>query len=581
MIKSLSAVTMDNTINSDLIRGHIDTIILKSLYEGDRYGYDIIKEIEQKSGGQYQLKQPTLYSCLKRLETQGFISSYWGAKSNGGRRKYYALTDMGRELFIHNQTEWEYSRTVIDKLISDKPFDLREAVPAADGAEREADGGIITDIGEDDEEADADEERALSETDESEDKPDESEDGAEKNDETDPAQAADTAADDEAAPFAADTAVAGTEEPDTQEPIDSGDYFRRLFGEKLNEAEKDSYSEKLYNETVEPSPKLEADSFFKDFTDEYTEDDDEAPADAVTQTVSAPQPEPKPEPADDGGYGDAVVYRSDPEEPVADDKETEFIRYDTPVESDSERDIVMRREYRNILNDMLTPPAQTSLTETDAETAPADAADSAAPSPAPEKTEPQPADPVKAGKFERLASDVKDLGDGIRIRTHNSAVAKSYAAENYYYANKLMLYHYAILFGLCLFEIIVMFLAMNVGFGVRQTAGNVRVDLLLYALAVVISLAFPITAAILNYLQPDRRKRCDFNLKNSLIFRCSLTIILLVLTYLINVCCGMKTTSAEGYVPSLVIPMVMSFNFIFSTLIFNLLYTSKKFAAED
>lgn len=89
-------------------------------------------------------------------------------------------------------------------------------------------------------------------------------------------------------------------------------------------------------------------------------------------------------------------------------------------------------------------------------------------------------------------------------------MAKSYAAENYYYANKLMLYHYAILFGLCLFEIIVMFLAMNVGFGVRQTAGNVRVDLLLYALAVVISLAFPIAAAILNYLQPDRRKALRF-----------------------------------------------------------------------
>ena len=561
---------MDNTINSDLIRGHIDTIILKSLYEGDRYGYDIIKEIEQKSGGQYQLKQPTLYSCLKRLETQGFISSYWGAKSNGGRRKYYALTDMGRELFIHNQTEWEYSRTVIDKLISDKPFDLREASAPPDAAEREEDGGIVTDVGEEDEDgADDSDEADADETLPGADETDEAADDAEKNDGTDAAQAADAKTDDEAALSAADT----------QEPIDSGDYFRRLFGEKLIEAEKDSYSEKLYNETVEPSPKLEADSFFKDFTDEYTEGDDEAPDTAAAQTVSAQQPpaEPEPVPADDG-YGDAVVFRSAPEESVSEEKETGFIRYDTPVESDSEKDIVMRREYRNILNDMLTPPAQASLTDSDA----------ADPQPADEAAEPAPAAPaqpaadtVRAGKFERLASDVKDLGDGIRIRTHNSAAAKSYTAENYYYANKLMLYHYAVLFGLCLFEIIVMFLAMNVGFGVRQTAGNVRVDLLLYALAVVVSLAFPITAAILNYLHPDRRKRCDFNLKNALIFRCSLTIILLVLTYLINICCGMKTTSAEGYVPSLVIPMVMSFNFIFSTLIFNLLYTSKKFAAED
>jgi len=110
---------MFNTIDSDLIRGHIDTIILKALYEGDRYGFDIIKEVEQKSGGQYIIKQPTLYSCLKRLEVQGFIKSYWGTKSIGGRRKYFTLTDMGRDLFNQNLQNWEYSRTVIDKLISD------------------------------------------------------------------------------------------------------------------------------------------------------------------------------------------------------------------------------------------------------------------------------------------------------------------------------------------------------------------------------------------------------------------------------------------------------------------------------
>ena len=75
---------MSQTINSDLIRGHINTIILKALYNGDRYGYEIIKDIEEKSHGQYVLKQPTLYSCLKRLENQGFISSYWSEE----RRSY-------------------------------------------------------------------------------------------------------------------------------------------------------------------------------------------------------------------------------------------------------------------------------------------------------------------------------------------------------------------------------------------------------------------------------------------------------------------------------------------------------------
>ena len=56
-------------ISSDLIRGHINTIILRSLYDGDKYGYDIINEIEKKSGGLYTMKQPTLYSALKRLES--------------------------------------------------------------------------------------------------------------------------------------------------------------------------------------------------------------------------------------------------------------------------------------------------------------------------------------------------------------------------------------------------------------------------------------------------------------------------------------------------------------------------------
>jgi PadR family transcriptional regulator PadR len=56
-------------IGSDLIRGHINTIILRCLYDGDKYGYDIINEIEKKSGGLYTIKQPTLYSALKRLES--------------------------------------------------------------------------------------------------------------------------------------------------------------------------------------------------------------------------------------------------------------------------------------------------------------------------------------------------------------------------------------------------------------------------------------------------------------------------------------------------------------------------------
>lgn len=120
-----------STISADLIRGHINTIILRTLYERDKYGYEIIEEIEKKSHGQYSLKQPTLYSALKRLETQGYINAYWKTDevSLGGRRKYYTLTDSGREITERNQAEWEYSRTVIDNLISDRSFDFSQPAP--------------------------------------------------------------------------------------------------------------------------------------------------------------------------------------------------------------------------------------------------------------------------------------------------------------------------------------------------------------------------------------------------------------------------------------------------------------------
>ncbi len=121
----------EKSISADLIRGHINTIILRALYDGDKYGYAIIAEIERKSHGQYTLKQPSLYSALKRLEKDGYVTSYWGGSVAGGRRKYFSLTEEGREIAETNQAEWEYSRTVIDSLISDKDFDFNNPAPTA------------------------------------------------------------------------------------------------------------------------------------------------------------------------------------------------------------------------------------------------------------------------------------------------------------------------------------------------------------------------------------------------------------------------------------------------------------------
>lgn len=112
--------------NSDLVRGNIDTFILRVLLDADNYGYQIIKEIGMRSGGRFELKEPTLYSSLRRLEQQGLIRSYWGQETQGGRRKYYTPTPEGRERFMQKWQEWKAAREVIDVLIGDgKELDSR------------------------------------------------------------------------------------------------------------------------------------------------------------------------------------------------------------------------------------------------------------------------------------------------------------------------------------------------------------------------------------------------------------------------------------------------------------------------
>ncbi|MEG1641405.1 MAG: PadR family transcriptional regulator [Ruthenibacterium sp.] len=104
-------------MNRDLIRGHIDTIILKILLNGDNYGYEIIKAVLVNSGGEYDLKEPSLYTSLKRLEKQSHIESYWGDESQGGRRKYYHITESGKSAFEKALSEWIIAQKIINQLL--------------------------------------------------------------------------------------------------------------------------------------------------------------------------------------------------------------------------------------------------------------------------------------------------------------------------------------------------------------------------------------------------------------------------------------------------------------------------------
>ena len=111
------------SIASDLIRGHTDTIILARLVGGDNYGYEINKSIQQRTGGKYELKEATLYTAFRRLEQAGCISSYWGDEQTGARRRYYSITDTGRETYEALINDWKRVRKMIDKLIETEEDD--------------------------------------------------------------------------------------------------------------------------------------------------------------------------------------------------------------------------------------------------------------------------------------------------------------------------------------------------------------------------------------------------------------------------------------------------------------------------
>ena len=106
-------------LSADILRGYTDTILLKCLAGGDSYGYQMIKQIGELSGGALQLKEPTLYTAFRRLTQDGLIESYWGDEQSGARRRYYRLTEKGLERLLSDQETWRETKRVLDTLITD------------------------------------------------------------------------------------------------------------------------------------------------------------------------------------------------------------------------------------------------------------------------------------------------------------------------------------------------------------------------------------------------------------------------------------------------------------------------------
>lgn len=109
---------MANT--SELLRGHTDTILLGQLAQGDSYGYQLNRALAEKTGGALEFKEATLYTAFRRLEDSGAITSYWGEEGAGARRRYYAITDAGREALEAGKAQWRALRDMMDTLLDEK-----------------------------------------------------------------------------------------------------------------------------------------------------------------------------------------------------------------------------------------------------------------------------------------------------------------------------------------------------------------------------------------------------------------------------------------------------------------------------
>ncbi|MFC1530095.1 PadR family transcriptional regulator [Gemmatimonadota bacterium] len=92
---------------SELLKGTLDLMVLKSLEHQAMHGWGLAIRIEQISNGVFIIHQGALFPALQRLKRKGWITSEWGQTENNRRARYYRLTSTGRKQLHKKVVEWE------------------------------------------------------------------------------------------------------------------------------------------------------------------------------------------------------------------------------------------------------------------------------------------------------------------------------------------------------------------------------------------------------------------------------------------------------------------------------------------
>jgi DNA-binding PadR family transcriptional regulator len=104
-------------IDKGLIGGSTMLLLLSLLAEADRYGYEIIRELEQRSDQTFQFKEGTLYPVLHKLENADYVNSYLSKGDTGKERKYYKITQKGKRQLAEEKKQWEVFSLSVNKVI--------------------------------------------------------------------------------------------------------------------------------------------------------------------------------------------------------------------------------------------------------------------------------------------------------------------------------------------------------------------------------------------------------------------------------------------------------------------------------
>lgn len=109
-------------VNSDMLRGFHDLMILYRLSLGASYGYEISKYIREQTDNVYTIKETTLYSTFNRLEKKGYIASFFREKTQGRKRTYYELTQQGEDRYQKLSADWFTTQKIVNHFIRSEEY---------------------------------------------------------------------------------------------------------------------------------------------------------------------------------------------------------------------------------------------------------------------------------------------------------------------------------------------------------------------------------------------------------------------------------------------------------------------------